>query len=244
MNYLNLRIETLSSEAFLGTEPTNRATWLCLLRYCAQHETGGVISGAADWGNRKWMQLCGVTEEEVSAECDLWRWDGEDLCVCFYPIEQEAELQAKREAGKKYGKSSAKGEQKAEQGRKGNGNGNGNGKSPQTPQGDDKEPTKSEKHDAAVGNVLIPSGLDTDEFREVFFDFCAERRERKQYVTDRALKGLLNKLKPHGVNIAIEALQESIANSYQGVFPEKHKQQDKPKTQADHNAGGTGKPVL
>jgi len=106
-----------------------------------------------------------------------------------------------------------------------NGNENEINTPQKSPQGDkNKEPTKAEKHDTAVGNVLIPTELNTDEFRGVFFDFCAERRERKQYVTDRALKGLLNKLKPHGVNIAIEALQESIANSYQGVFPNKHKQ--------------------
>ena len=34
MNWLNLSIQTLDSENFLGSDPVERATWLCLLRYC------------------------------------------------------------------------------------------------------------------------------------------------------------------------------------------------------------------
>jgi hypothetical protein len=120
VNWLNIPIETLTSEAFLGAEPVDRATWLCLMRYCAQHETGGVIPDCGSWGDRKWMQLAGVTKAEVHRECSLWAWrdaeqQGEpiaertaeriaELSVSFYPLEQERAAQAKREAGRRYGR--------------------------------------------------------------------------------------------------------------------------------------------
>jgi len=103
MNFLNLKIETLTGEAFLGAEPVDRATWICLMRYCAQQETGGTIQDCATWGDRKWMQLCGVTKGEVGRDTELWSWDGADLRVAFYPAEQEEVVRAKREAGKRYG---------------------------------------------------------------------------------------------------------------------------------------------
>lgn len=112
MNYLNLSIVDLTSEPFLGSEPIDRATWLCLMRYCAQQETGGVIADAADWGDRKWMQLCGVAKEEVHADSLLWQWDGKDLAIAMYPQEQEATAKARREAGKRYGAGHPKGKQK------------------------------------------------------------------------------------------------------------------------------------
>lgn len=108
MRYLNLKIETLTSEAFLGCEPVDRATWLCLLRYCAQQETGGRIVGAAGWGARKWPQLCAVMLDEVKRSCPLWSWQGDDLVVEFYPVEQEAAIKAQREAGRNFGRKPAK----------------------------------------------------------------------------------------------------------------------------------------
>lgn len=108
MNYLNLTIQTLTGPEFLGSEPLDRATWICLMRYCAQHETSGIIPGAAQWGDRKWMQLCGVTKDEVKRESDLWSWDGETLVVAFYPLEQETVAKTRRESGKRYGKGRAK----------------------------------------------------------------------------------------------------------------------------------------
>lgn len=103
MNYLNIHIDNLMSEEFLGAEPIDRATWLCLLRYCAQHETGGIIEGAT-WGERKWMQLCGITENEVRRECKLWKWKDGKIIVNMYPIEQEKAIKKQRKAGKKYGR--------------------------------------------------------------------------------------------------------------------------------------------
>lgn len=112
MRYVNLSVNILTSESFLGSEPIDRATWLCLVRYCCQHETSGIIQGAGSWGDRKWMQLCGITKDEAHRDCLLWYWEGDDLIVQYYPVEQEQAAQARREAGKRYGAGHPKAEQK------------------------------------------------------------------------------------------------------------------------------------
>ena len=103
MNWLNLSIQTLDSENFLGSDPTQRATWLCLLRYCIGQENGGTITACAGWADRKWQQLVRVTRDEVQSACDLWQWDGETLVVWGYPIEKEGEVQRNRESGARGG---------------------------------------------------------------------------------------------------------------------------------------------
>lgn len=100
MEWLNLHVSVLDCPEFLGAEPVDRATWLCLLRYCAGQENGGRIVNAASWGDRRWQQLCRVTAKEVRRTCDLWAWDGADLLVVRYPSDKEAEVRAKRQGGK------------------------------------------------------------------------------------------------------------------------------------------------
>lgn len=108
MNWLNLNTSTKTAPAFVGCEPTQRATWLCLMLYCSEHENGGVIRDCAGWGTRRWMQTCGVTKDEVLSSCDLWSFDGGDLSVWGYPVEREREVAAKREGGRAGGISSGK----------------------------------------------------------------------------------------------------------------------------------------
>lgn len=103
MNWINLNIQTLDSENFLGSEPVDRATWLCLLRYCIGQENGGIITDCLDWGDRKWQQLVRVTKKEATRQCDLWSWDGKTLIVWGYPVEKEDEIQQKRERAKTNG---------------------------------------------------------------------------------------------------------------------------------------------
>jgi hypothetical protein len=100
MNWLNLNVQTLDSENFLGSDPIDRATWLCLLRYCIGQENGGVIETCKDWADRKWQQLVRITKKEAERKCDLWAWDGETLIVWGYPSEKEDEIQQKRERAK------------------------------------------------------------------------------------------------------------------------------------------------
>jgi len=108
MIYLNLKTSTLRAPEYIGSEPTQRGTWLNLLCYCCEQENGGVIDGCAGWKDRQWQQTAGVTLAEVREDCDLWKWDGEALVVTFYPSDKEAEVQARREAGRLGGKRSGK----------------------------------------------------------------------------------------------------------------------------------------
>jgi hypothetical protein len=100
MEWLNLHTSTLDAPEFVGAEPHERSAWLCLLRFCIGQENGGVIKGCRDWNDRRWQQMCRVTQEEVSADSDLWKWKGNNLVVWAYPLTKENEIRSKREAGK------------------------------------------------------------------------------------------------------------------------------------------------
>lgn len=100
MEWLNIHVSTLDSPAFVRATPTDRATWLCLLRYCAGQENGGRIEGAALWGDGTWQQVARVKLREIQRACELWRWDGQALVMSLYPREKEQEVQAKRKGGK------------------------------------------------------------------------------------------------------------------------------------------------
>lgn len=103
MNWLNISIQTLDSENFLGSDPIERGTWLCLLRYCIGQENGGAIGGCLEWSDRKWQQLVRITKREAARSCDLWAWDGDTLTVWGYPKEKETEVKEKRERAKTNG---------------------------------------------------------------------------------------------------------------------------------------------
>ena len=101
MNWINLHTDTLRSEEYLGATPIERATWLNLLAWCVSQENGGVIEGASEWGERKWMQLCGVTKEEATLVSALYQLGSDGLMVVsLYPLDKEREVQAKRETAK------------------------------------------------------------------------------------------------------------------------------------------------
>jgi len=104
MNWLNIELSTLRSNEYLGSDPIQRATWLNLMAYCADQENGGIITDCASWGDRKWMQLVGVSKSEVHDHCDLWVFDNDAVVVWSYPCAKEIEVRAKREAGKKGGR--------------------------------------------------------------------------------------------------------------------------------------------
>jgi hypothetical protein len=108
MNYVNVKVADLKHPNFIGAEPIDRATWLCLLAYCCEQENGGVIQDCRGWNDRLWIQACGVTAEEVGRECALWRWDGDSLVVWAYPVEQEQETQRIRKIRKEAGQASGK----------------------------------------------------------------------------------------------------------------------------------------
>lgn len=96
MEYLNLHASILDSVAFIGSEPVDQATWLKLQRYCIGQENGGIIPDCKDWKDRKCQQLLRITRAEMLRDCDLWTWQGNDLHLYGYPLEQEAKVIRKR----------------------------------------------------------------------------------------------------------------------------------------------------
>ena len=104
MNWLNIQTTTLDSEEFVGSDPVARATWLCLLRYCAGQENGGAIKDCKGWPDRKWQQLARVTKEEVLTDSALWHWEGDTLVLWSYPGEKETEVQHRRERARTNGR--------------------------------------------------------------------------------------------------------------------------------------------
>lgn len=125
MKWLNMETKTRTAPEFVGAEPSQRATWLCLMLYCAEHETGGNIHDCSEWGDRRWMQTCGVTKAEIHESSALWSWKGKTLVVWGYPVDQERIISAKRVGGRSGGKRSGWARQKAAREASGEGCGEG-----------------------------------------------------------------------------------------------------------------------
>jgi len=104
MNYVNLRVKYLRSPEFIGSKPSERATWIALLAYCAEQENSGVIENCGAWKSRMWEQMAGVTRDEIDAKSALWHFDGNTLVVKFYPVYQQEEVARLREVGKQGGR--------------------------------------------------------------------------------------------------------------------------------------------
>lgn len=104
MEWLNIHSSVLDSVEVIGADPTERSTWLMLLRWCIGQENGGRIRACRDWKDRKWQQLVRVTKKEVDAASELWEWEGNDLAVAFYPLEKETEVRTNRKNGKRGGR--------------------------------------------------------------------------------------------------------------------------------------------
>lgn len=75
----------------------------------------------------------------------------------------------------------------------------------------------------------IPASLDVPEFRAAWEEWLAYRRKTRRTVSAIAAKQQFGKLERAGVEIAIAAIEQSISNDWQGLFPEKVKRQDAPK---------------
>lgn len=62
----------------------------------------------------------------------------------------------------------------------------------------------------------------SNEFKEVWEDFIAHRKQAKHPLTQTAIKRIFNKLKSVDEQTAIKALDQSIEKGYRGVFPEQN----------------------
>lgn len=84
MNWLNLHTAVLDSPEFIGSDPVERSTWLCLLRYCIGQENGGIIKGCSAWKPDQWKAIL-VRRRDVLRESALWRWESGDLILPYDP---------------------------------------------------------------------------------------------------------------------------------------------------------------
>jgi hypothetical protein len=112
MRWINTEVGTLRAPEFIGSTPSERGTWFCVLGYSVEQENGGRIKNASGWRDRQWQQTAGVTLREVTAASRLLVWDGDDLMVMFYPVEKENEVRAKRLAASSGGKASGEARRK------------------------------------------------------------------------------------------------------------------------------------
>jgi hypothetical protein len=111
VRYAAITIEYLTSAPVMVASPAARCAWLMLQGYVALRETGGVIAGAATWGDLEWKMVMGrggsrrALDEVISA--GLARFDGPDLTVMGYDIEAEIAYDQKRGAASRGGKARA-----------------------------------------------------------------------------------------------------------------------------------------
>ena len=104
MEYINIPLYVIRSNEYIGADPTQRATWLSLIAWSCDQENMGRIAGARSWGDRRWMQSCGVMASEVAESCGLYHWDGDDLVISFYPADAQREIERKREIARANGR--------------------------------------------------------------------------------------------------------------------------------------------
>jgi hypothetical protein len=223
MKYLSIEIASLRSPEYLGEEPLQRATWLNLLSYCVAQENRGVIEGCGEWKDRMWQQVCGITAEEAGTKSSLWRWEGANLIVMFYPHEAHDFTDRARESGRAGGK--AKAERVSKQ---------PSSDPTSTPTRVALAPAlpnvmkgnvmkgKEIKEKVADAPVAFPQVLDCDEFKVHWDAYIAYRKEAKL----KALKPVsvtrqLAEMATWGVERSIQAINTTIAKGWQGIFEPK-----------------------
>lgn len=71
--------------------------------------------------------------------------------------------------------------------------------------------------------VAVPDKfVQSTEFMSTWYAYLEHRIEMRKPMSTRGGVMLMNKLKKYHVDVAIAAMQDSIANGWQGVFPEKY----------------------
>lgn len=217
MRWLNIEIATLRSPSFVGAEPVERATWLSLLAYCADQENGGVIKRCRDWKDRQWQQTCGITLLEAQLEAELWTWSGDDLRVAYYPKTKEEEIKAKRQAGASGGRASGQARREAQL------------EAQLQPQLEAHLERKGKERNRKEWNsnrkeeeTTFPDNLDNEPFRKAWDDYLAYRKaSRMKNLLPTSVQAQLKKLSEWGNDAALESIQQTISNGWQGLFPPK-----------------------
>ena len=219
MNWLNIHTDILRSEAYLGADPIERATWLSLLGWCATQENGGLIEDAADWKDRKWQQVCGITKDEVDLKSELYAFENKNLVVSYYPTESETAVLAKREAGKKGGrpKKTAIEKETKPSGSKTDNHVDKVTKREALTKGKEREckvKVKVKKEEPAATLPFV-----SESFKESWQEWVCYLKEKRKTPTKMTIKKQLNQLSKINEKDAIITINNSIQNGWQGLFP-------------------------
>ena len=107
-----MKLDTIRSPEVAGCDDAQVGTWVRLSLYCVEKENAGRIRDCIDWTPIQWQRLIGIDSGALERECPLWSWDGRDLVVSLYPLEQEERFKMKREIGRRGGL--AKGKDRSE----------------------------------------------------------------------------------------------------------------------------------
>lgn len=213
MDWLNIHASTLDSPQFIGSDPVERSTWLCLLRFCIGQENGGVIEDCADWQDRRWQQLARVTKREIARKCELWSFDGDKLVVWAYPVSKQDEVQAKRKAGL---------DTAAKRWKKHDSSATSLATCSADAEGERKENGKEVRAKPLVLTELpeLPEPMRTPRLVQAWGNWIAFRASlgKKKAVTAFGASQSFKDFATWGEDAAIASIENSIRNGWQGLF--------------------------
>jgi len=184
---------------YIATNATGRGVWLNLLLWCAEQENAGVIQGAASWSSEAWGML-GVVKESLPFAGRLLLVTAQDVHVWGYPVEQEDYLRRARALGRQGGLAKSK-----------------------TRVNNSRDPIRVPTRDPSNYEPEMPENLKTEIFIQTWGEWLSYRRMRKLAAyKPQTLDKQLAELSDWGHDEAIRAINDSIRQNWQGLFPPKN----------------------
>ncbi len=83
-----------------------------------------------------------------------------------------------------------------------------------------KERSKEGKEESLAPAVQVPSELNTKEFARAWGEWTAYRAKKRNKLLPESWQKQIDRMAKHGAEASVAAIEHSIANGYQGVFPE------------------------
>jgi hypothetical protein len=209
-----------------------RGLWIEMI--CMMHESaprGYLELNGRPVSDSQLARMTGSTVEEITlllSELEgsgVFSRDARGVIYCRRVSRDEYIRQIRSEAGKKgavHGHKGGRPRKDEETGKrqKRQNNPPSSSSSSSTSKREDKTPLPP----VTGGEVSFPTSLDSEEFKIAWADWLADRRARKiKAMTERGVKEQLQSLEPLGENLAIQCIKASIANGWQGLFPDRFK---------------------
>lgn len=102
----------------------------------------------------------------------------------------------------------------------------------------DNSPSPSPSPKEESNPFQIPENLKSDKFKDSWNKWLEHLRQKRKQPTILAAEMQLSKLSQMGLDRAIEAIENSIAGNYQGIFEPKQNGNEVKKTSSPRHAGG------